>query len=137
MTRRAVIAEKYIEKAIGDFLFYSGLCFYKQNTRGYLKGSVMKDVTGNKVVFGKFIRDTNPYAYTGLPDYAVIYRGFHCGLEVKTSAGTQSDNQIEFEKYLKEKGQAFYYVVRNLEDAQHAIEEFKSKVDALYRSANL
>lgn len=127
--RTLKVKEASIERSIGDFLFYSRFCFYKQNTRGFMKGKTYENERGQKVVIGEFRKDLNPYALTGLPDYVVVYRGFHCGLEVKTPDGTQQKNQKEFEMYLKKKGGAFYYLVRSVEDAQLAMTEFKGWVD--------
>lgn len=130
--------ESEIDKAIGDFLFYMsghghGFAFWKQNVRGYLKGKVYETESGKKIVVGEFRKDANPYARTGLPDWAIVYRGFYCGWETKTHIGRQSPNQIEFEKYITKKGEAPYYLIRDLDDAKDALNEFTAKVDQILK----
>lgn len=104
--------------AIGHYLRFEKLCFYKQNVRGYLKNGV-------------FRKDRNPYVLTGLPDYVVLYRGFHQGLEVKTLKNRQTENQKEFQKYIEDKGGAFYAVVRSVEEVQKVVRTFRAFVDGL------
>lgn len=129
-------SESEIERAFGDYLHYLSrsidLCFYKQNVRGFLKGNVYTDQLGNKVVMGRFQKDQNPYARTGLPDYVVIYRGFHGGFELKKEGGVQSPNQIEFQSYLTQKGKAPYYLIDNIDEGIKAIHYFITHVDTLF-----
>lgn len=113
--------ESGIELAICHYLFHQKACFYKQNTRGFYNSKK-----------GKFIKDLNPFARTGVPDISVFYKGFYLGLEVKTPDGKQSESQIEFEKYLEEKGQCPYRVVRSVDDAERIYSRFKAYVDKFY-----
>lgn len=129
--RTLKVSESSIERAIGDYLHLNGFCFYKQNTRGFFQ-CVQASRSGSKVLLGEFRKDANPYASTGLPDYVVIYRGFHKGLEVKTPSGKQQPNQIEFESYITKKGGASYSVVRSVDDVAREMFAFKAWVDRFY-----
>lgn len=117
--KKVRIKEGPIELAIGHYLRVNRFCFWKQNTRGFFDGK-------------NFRKDFNPYAMTGLPDYVIIYRGFHQALEVKSPDNDQTENQIEFEKYITTMGGARYDVVKSLEEGIKVINEFKEFVDRLY-----
>ena len=140
MTRKATVKESVVERAIGDYLQYlnasmkakgCGFCFFKQSTRGYLHSEITFDSHGRKIIKGRFRKDLNPYAWTGIPDYCVIYRSVYCGLEVKTDVGRQSDSQKSFERYLVSEGKGFYYIVRSIDDTKASLQKFFSTVDGL------
>lgn len=124
MGRGLNLKESEIEMAMGHYLNHEArVCFYKQNVRGFFKD-------------GRFRKDRNPYALSGLPDYVVLYKGFHLGLEVKAKNGKQTENQIEFETYIRIKGGALYHVVRSVEEAKKIVEAFKADVDKFCLVAN-
>lgn len=111
--------ESQIEIAIGHFLKFLNLCFYKQNVRGFFYK-------------GRFRKDQNPYAVTGASDYVILYRGFYCAMEVKTKVGKQQKNQKQFESYIKTKGGADYCIVRSVDDARGCIDQFIKRVNRIY-----
>lgn len=55
-------------------------------------------------------------AQKGSPDLMMTYRSESVMLEVKTSAGTQTEDQAEFEINQKAAG-GYYYVVRSMDEA--------------------
>lgn len=118
-------SENQIEMAIGHFLLFESrnyrkhpFAFYKQNVRGFFKD-------------GRFCKDRNPFAWTGLSDYVIVYRGLHLCQEVKKPKEKQTKNQIDFECYIKSKGGADYDVVRSVEESKISLDRFVKKVDKI------
>jgi hypothetical protein len=66
---------------------------------------------------GRLIR----YGLVGSPDILACYRGRFLGIEVKTSSGDQSDDQINFQRALERAG-GVYVVCRSADEAVSAIE---------------
>ena len=54
-------------------------------------------------------------AHRGISDFIAIKGGRVLFLEIKAPKGKQSDNQIEFERQIKEHG-GNYQIIRNLEE---------------------
>lgn len=64
---------------------------------------------------GKFFRALPKYTLKGFPDVLVLWKGYPVFLEIKTTKGKQSPEQIEFQARCKEQG-IEYWVIRKLED---------------------
>lgn len=108
--------ESQLELMIGHWLASRKACFFKVNVGGFS-------------FKGRFRKQANPYARSGIPDYLVLYKGHCLGLEVKTLKGRQQESQKEFQAYMEKVGKAPYRIVRTLEEAQKAYEDFVLEVD--------
>lgn len=67
---------------------------------------------------GAFVREPNQFyrfGTKGAPDIIAVINGKYVGIECKVSGNKQSDNQIEFEKNLKQAG-GLYWLIYSLED---------------------
>ena len=130
--------ESEIEKEIGHFLYYFSrsrdFAFYKQNTRGYFSGRQI-DHYGKRVFVGHFRKDANPFARTGISDWAIIYKGFFIAFETKTEYGRQTENQKEYEHYLKSKGKGRYEIVRSVEECEKKLKKIFNEIDEVLKAS--
>lgn len=98
------------QKDICDYLSYSGLFFWRQNTAPAFQSDK----------YGARFRAMPKYSLNGVPDIIVIRNGKFIGLEVKTEIGKQSKFQKEFEEKCFAAG-GEYYLVRNIDDVIKAL----------------
>ena len=97
--RKLPIKEKYIQKAILDYLEFRGFFHWRNNSGA------------TKTEKGGFIR----FGAVGSPDIFVIREGVCYGIEVKNEKGKQSEGQVAFEKNFTRAG-GVYFVARSLDE---------------------
>lgn len=96
--------ETQIQSAICDYLARRKHCFFRLN-------NIPAPLPG-----GGF-RALPKYTPRGLPDIIVIKDGWFIALEVKKKGGSQSKEQKEFERQVKD-ASGEYYVVRSIDDVK-------------------
>ena len=102
--------ESDIQNAICDYLAMKKTFFWRQNTAP----TIQRHADG-----GFHFRAMGKYALKGIPDIIVITDGgYAVFLEVKTTKGRQSPEQLEFARRVKEKGGELY-VVRSIDDVKN------------------
>lgn len=76
----------------------------------------------NKTVGTSGLARRKNTTYRGAGDIMGCYKGRHIEFEVKTKRGTQSDDQKRHQERIEVAG-GRYYVVRNIDDVQKAMED--------------
>jgi hypothetical protein len=107
--KAAVATEKEsdVQNAICEYLELKRRCFFRLNNIPAF----------NREGGGIVMRRLPKFTPKGLPDIIVIAGGLFFGLEVKTKIGTQSKEQKEFERWVKEHG-GRYHVVRSIDEVK-------------------
>ena len=96
--------EKVIQKAIVEYLTYRRVFHWRNNS-----GAMISEYKGKT----RMMR----FGAVGSPDIFALKGGILYGIEVKTTKGTQSDHQIEFQKNMETHG-GIYFVARSIDDVQ-------------------
>lgn len=107
-TPKIKINEKDAQKALLDYLY-----------RRMQQGKLMFWRNNNAPVFDitrKVYRKLPKYTLKGSPDIIVIMNGDFIGLEVKGSGIKLSEDQVKFQKLVREKGGGEYHRVTTIDD---------------------
>lgn len=67
-------------------------------------------------------------AYPGISDMIAVKGGFVLFIELKTPTGKQSDDQIEFERLVREHG-GEYLIIRSLDEIEEVEKHYQSLID--------
>ena len=107
MTKKALIKESDIQKAILQFLKAKNILHWRVNL-----GAVMHNING-KMIFRK-----NPMR--GFPDIAGVVEGRMFAIEVKSLNGKMSEPQIEWKDKLESNG-VKYIIATSVEDIEKEV----------------
>lgn len=114
----ALKKESEIQTAICKYLDSKSFLFFRVNNTPIWDKNLRNG-------YGSY-RSQGKWAAAGLPDIIVVLKvGFFSafiGLEVKTTTGRQTADQLLFEKRVK-KNNGFYFVVRSVNDVEEAVKK--------------
>ena len=107
------VSEKDIQKAVGNYLTYVKVFWYRQNS-----GMIFSNYKGKERAFRAGV--------IGAPDIIAVINGIYVGIEIKNSKGKLSEHQVKFRVNLIKAG-GEYWVIKSLEDIENAIRNLDVK----------